>query len=366
MTAHVSELPQLPDHQDSPIVGDDAAAGFRPRRWLANGHLQTIVGNFLPRQHEGLPAATSELVEVSPAHGSQISSQVLCECFWQPESIRRDRPTAIILHGLEGSSRSQYVLGNADKLWRAGCNIVAMNMRNCGGRDYEMARRTPTLYHSGLSSDVDHVMRYYLRREQLSSMSLIGYSMGGNLVLKLAGDLGADAPKELHAIVGVSPAVDLKESADALHSLSNRLYEQKFLRALLKRFRRKSMLFPRVFDPRLALNVHSIRDFDEYITALYSGFRNADDYYYRAAAARVLDRIAVPTLILHATDDPFIRFTAETRAKIEDNPNITLIETEHGGHCAFLAEPDASNDYDGYWAEHQALRFVLEHAGSQR
>jgi predicted alpha/beta-fold hydrolase len=231
------------------------------------------------------------------------------------------------------------VLGNADKLWRAGCNIVRMNMRNCGGRDYEMARRTPTLYHSGLSADVDRVMRYYLHREQLTSIALIGYSMGGNLVLKLAGDLDANAPEELHAVVGVSPAVDLKESADALHSLPNRLYEQKFLRALLKRFRRKTMLFPRAFDPRVALNVHSIRDFDEYITALYSGFRSADDYYSRAAAARVIERIHVPTLILHATDDPFIRFTAETRAKIEANPNISLIETRHGGHCA---RPSAS------------------------
>lgn len=355
MNAHVTELEELP------IVGNDAAAGFRPRRWLSNGHLQTIFGNFLPR-HIELPPPAAELVEVTPAHGTQIASQVLCECHWQPESVRSDRPTAIVLHGLEGSSHSQYVLGNTAKLWAAGCNVIRMNMRNCGGRDYEMARRTPTLYHSGMSGDVDRVMRHYLAQEKLSSIALIGYSMGGNLVLKLAGELGAAAPDQLHAVIGVSPAVDLRESADALHALSNRFYEQKFLRALLKRFRRKAMLFPRAFDPRLTLNIHSIREFDDQITALYSGYRSADDYYYRAAAARVLDRIAVPTLILHATDDPFIRFTPETRAKIDGNPYVSLVETEHGGHCAFLAEPDSRTGYDGYWAEHQALRFILDHA----
>ena len=113
--------------------------------------------------------------------------------------------------------------------------------------------------------------------------------------------------------------------------------------------------------PRSRTGISSLREFDDRITALYSGFQSADDYYYRAAAARVLDRIAVPTLLLHACDDPFIRFLPETRAIIEANPHITLLETEHGGHCAFLATPDPANGNDGYWAEHTALRFVLSH-----
>ncbi|MES2394062.1 MAG: alpha/beta fold hydrolase, partial [Acidobacteriota bacterium] len=261
-----------------------------------------------------------------------------------------------------GSSHSQYVVGNANKLWRSGCNVIRMNMRNCGGRQYTMARLTPTLYHSGLSSDVDRVLRFFLAAEQLQSVSLIGYSMGGNLVLKLAGDLGASAPPQLHSVVGVSPAMDLAASADALHNLANRYYERRFLRALIRRFRRKAMLFPRAFDPQVASNIRSIREFDDRITALYSGFRNADDYYHRAAAARVLERIAVPTLILHACDDPFIRITPETYAAIAANPAITLLETEHGGHCAFLAKPDAASGYDGYRAEQMALHFVQSHA----
>ena len=337
---------------------------FHPRKYLSNGHLQTIVGNFLPRPNH-LPPAEAVLVEVSPAHGTQISSQILCECHWQPLPDRASRPTAIILHGLEGSSHSQYVIGNANKLWAAGCNIIRMNMRNCGPGEkacgYDMTRLTPTLYHSGMSSDVEHVMRFFLEREYLTSIALIGYSMGGNLVLKLVGDLGPNTPPELKCAIGVSPAADLAVSADALHEWQNRFYERKFLRALLKRFRRKAAIFPRAFDPQRAIGISSLRGFDDRITALYSGFRSAADYYQRAAAARVLDKITIPTLILHACDDPFIRFTGATREAMLANPHITLIETEHGGHCAFLATPDPSNDNDGYWAEHTALRFFQTH-----
>jgi len=333
---------------------------FVPRRFLRNGHVQTIAGNFLPRVNH-LPAPVSELVEVSPASEGQIASRVLCQCHWQPVEVRASRPTAIVIHGLEGSAESQYVVGNANKLWRAGANVIRMNMRNCGGRNYEMAKLSPTLYHSGLSGDVDAVMRFFLEREHLQSIALIGYSMGGNLVLKLAGELGAQAPPELRSVVGVSPAMDLGPSATALHRPENRLYERRFLRALLKRFRHKVRMFPRVYDPNRAVGIHSLRDFDDRITALYSGFASAEDYYFRAAAARVLDRIAVPTLILHALDDPFVAITPETRAAILANPNITLIETEHGGHCAFLATPDQASGDDGYWAEATLLRFVMAH-----
>jgi predicted alpha/beta-fold hydrolase len=333
------------------------AAEFAPRRVLSNGHLQTIIGNFLPRT-SSLPPAQTVLVEVSPAAGSQIASRVRCDCHWQPEAVRASRLTAIIVHGLEGSSNSQYVIGNANKLWLAGGNIIRMNMRNCGGTE----ALTPTLYHSGLSSDVGAVMRHFVAEHGLSSIALVGYSMGGNLVLKLAGDLGAAAPPQLHSVIGVSPAIDLGPSADALHEPLNRVYEMKFLRALLGRYRRKVAHFPRAYDPSRADAIHSIRDFDERITAFYSGFTGADDYYFRAASARVLDRIAVPTLILNSADDPFVRILPESRALIAANPHITFIESLHGGHCAFLARPDATTDYDGYWAEHTLLRFLLDHA----
>ncbi len=346
-----------PAETDSPAIH---RTDFRPRRFLTGGHLQTILGNYLPRTND-LPPAEPQLVEVSPATATQIPSQVLCDCHWQAADVLNTRPTAIIVHGLEGSSNSQYVIGNASKLWHAGCNVVRMNMRNCGGTE----ALSPTLYHSGLSNDVLAVMNFFVARYQLSSVSLIGYSMGGNLVLKLAGELGASTPPELRSVIGVSPAVDLGLSADALHRPQNRIYEWKFLRALLRRFRRKATLFPRAYDRNRAIGIHSLREFDDRITAFYSGFSGAEDYYHRASTARVLDRIAVPTLVLHALDDPFIRITAESRSQLQSNANITLLETEHGGHCAFLAQPrarDGHDHYDGYWAEHTLTRFVLAKA----
>jgi predicted alpha/beta-fold hydrolase len=333
------------------------AADFQPRRFLHNGHLQTILGNYLPRTNS-LPPAEAQLVEVSPATEHQISSQVLCHCHWQPADVRAARPTAILVHGLEGSSNSQYIVGNSNKLWQAGCNIVRMNMRNCCGTE----ALTPTLYHSGLSGDVAAVMRFFVDRHNLQSIALIGYSMGGNLILKLAGELGKTPPPQLHSVIGISPVIDLAPSSDALHLLQNRIYEMKFVRAMTRRFRRKAALFPRAFDPNRAIGIGSLRDFDERIIALYSGFAGAEDYYYRVAAARVIDQITVPTLILNSLDDPFIRLASDTRDKILSNPNITFLETAQGGHCAFLAQPNPATGYDGYWAEHTLVRFILANA----
>jgi predicted alpha/beta-fold hydrolase len=324
---------------------------------MSNGHLQTIAGNFLLRTNT-LPPPVPELVQVSPASESQIASGVLCECHWHPQAVRAAHPTVVLVHGLEGSSESQYVVGNANKMWRAGANIIRMNMRNCGDTE----RLSPTLYHSGLSSDVEVVLRHFIAREHLESVALVGYSMGGNLVLKLAGELGANAPRQLHSVVAVSPSIDLAASADALHRPENRLYERHFLRSLTKRLRLKASLFPRAYDARRTAGIHSLRQYDERITALYSGFASADDYYFRASAARVLDRILVPTLVLHALDDPFVPLTPETLDALDANPYITILQSEHGGHCAFLATPDPASGDDGYWAETTLLRFVLTYA----
>jgi predicted alpha/beta-fold hydrolase len=173
--------------------------------------------------------------------------------------------------------------------------------------------------------------------------------------LKLAGEWGASGPPQFRAVAAVCPAVDLAASADALHSPSNRLYEYYFLWKLRRRLLAKARLFPGTFDPSRGRGVRSLRDFDDRVTAFYSGFTGAADYYARAAAANVVDRITVPALILHAANDPFIRITTETRQKILKNPNITFNETEDGGHCSFVGE---ANGDDGHWAETQVLEFL--------
>lgn len=322
------------------IPSDPIFDPFVARPYLRNRHAMTLAGNFLPRKSH-LPEPEACLYRV------EADTQVLCHCHWQPDAERR--PTVIIVHGLEGSSCSQYVVGNAGKAWKAGMNVVRMNMRTCGGT----GQLTPTLYHSGLSGDVAAVLRAVIEEKRVRRVGLIGYSMGGNLVLKLAGELGAEAPAELKAVAAVSPAADLAASADAMHIGGNKIYEWKFLLSLMRTFERKRRLFPDIYK-KVERFPASIREFDDVITARYCGFEGAQDYYTRAAAARVIDKIALPTLMVHATDDPFIRLLPETRARIVANPHITLLETTHGGHCAFLARP---NGYDGRWAERQIMHF---------
>jgi len=319
---------------------------FTPHRGFTNGHVQTIVGDVYPRTKFTLPSHAEEvLVDASD------NSRVLCHTHWQPADVVSSRLTVVLVHGLEGSSDSRYIQALATRAWNAGCNVIRMNMRNCGGTDL----LTPTLYHSALSGDVGAVVEHYTQQFSLTRVALIGYSMGGNLVLKLAGEWSARAP--LCAVATVCPAVDLAASSDALHTKGNRFYEWHFLRRLLRRYRTKAALFPKIYDTSGLDSIRSLRDFDDKIVARYCNFRDADDYYYRAAAARVLDRIAVPTLILRSFDDPFIRFTPETRATILANPNISFAETEHGGHCAFLS---ASKGEEIHWAESTVMRYLLE------
>jgi predicted alpha/beta-fold hydrolase len=314
---------------------------FVPRRWLRGGHRQTLAGNFLKRESR-LPPPEERLFQVEP------EVQVLCQCHWQRE--RESALTLMIVHGLEGSSDSKYVIGTGDKAWQRGWNVVRMNVRNCGGTE----GLTPTLYHSGLSGDLRSVIYALLEQDRLQHIALAGFSMGGNQVLKCVGEWGREAPSQMIAACAISPACDLSLSADALHRGQNRIYEWWFLIGLFKRFRRKAELFPGRFDPALLKGIRSIRDFDERITAKYMGFAGADDYYSKASSARVVEKIAVPTLVLHSADDPFIVMSPDTAAKLRANPNVMYIESQHGGHCAFIAVPDG---YDGRWAEQQIVEF---------
>jgi predicted alpha/beta-fold hydrolase len=319
---------------------------FLPRRFLRGAHLQTIGSYFLSRRFS-LPPHEERLVEVEPG------VKVLCHCHWQSGRVKP--LTILIVHGLEGSSESAYMLGIAQKGLAAGLNVVRMNQRNCGGTD----NISSTLYHSGLSQDVAAVARNLIEQDHISALALVGFSMGGNLVLKLAGEWGAShsAPAQFRAVVAVSPALDLAASADALHLPANRLYEYYFLLSLRRRLRQKARLFPGVFDVSRLRGVSTLRQFDDKITAYYCGFQGASDYYARSSASNVVDRIAVPTFILHAANDPFIRILPETRRKILANPNITFVETKDGGHCSFLANPDGPAN-DGHWAERRVVDFL--------
>jgi len=323
-------------------VGSSQIKKFLPRRLLRGGHVQTVASFLLPRRIN-LPAPEERMVEV------EEGANVLCLCHWQ--DARHRALTLIVVHGLEGSSDSQYMRGLTRKGLVAGMNVVRMNQRNCGGTE----GISPTLYHSGRSYDVAAVAENLITRDGISRFALVGFSMGGNLVLKCAGEWGADPPAQLQAVAAVCPSMDPAASADALHLRSNRLYEMYFLWKLRGRFRAKAHLFPEAFDTSRLRGIRSLREFDDKITAYYCGFDGACDYYARAAAANVIERISVPTLILHAANDPFIRILPETRKKISANPNIHFAESDDGGHCSFLANADGE---DRHWAECRIIEFL--------
>ena len=316
-------------------------SGFRPRRFLSGGHVQTIASFLLPRRFS-LPAPEERLVEVEPG------VCVLCHCHWQPE--RQSPLTVIVVHGLEGSSESKYMMGIAEKGLAAGVNVVRMNQRTCGGTDGLAA----TLYHSGRSADVVAVARHLIENDGVTRFALCGFSMGGNLVLKTAGEWGSYGPREFAGVAAICPSMDLAASADALHLPVNRLYEQYFLWRLKARMRAKALCFPGRYDLSRLRDLKSLRDFDDKVTAFYCGFDGASDYYARSAAANVVHNISVPAYILSAANDPFIRILPETRRKIDANPNITFVEAEDGGHCSFVGE---RNGYDGNFAERAVIDF---------
>ena len=316
-------------------------SGFQPRRGLAGGHIQTIASFLLPRRFALIPSE-ERLIEVEPG------IRVLCHCHWQSE--RRRALTVIVVHGLEGSSDSKYMLGIAEKGLAAGMNVIRMNHRTCGGTD----KLASTLYHSGRSADVAAVANDLITKDGIQRFALCGFSMGGNLVLKVAGEWGAAGPKQFCAAAAICPAVDLAASADALHLPVNRLYEYYFLWKLKARMRAKGKCFPGKYDLSRLRGLKSLRDFDDKVTAYYCGFAGAADYYARATAANVMERIAAPTYILYAKNDPFIRILPETRRKILANPNISFLETADGGHCSYVGE---RNGYDGHFAEREVIEF---------
>lgn len=328
---------------------------FVPRRWLRGGHVQTVA-SFLIQRRFRVPAPEERMIEVAPG------VEVLCHCHWQAD--RANVLTIIVVHGLEGSSESQYMFGITEKALGAGMNVIRYNQRNCGGTD----ALAPVLYHSGLSGDVAAVARGLMARDGISRLALVGFSMGGNLVLKLAGEWGGQAPPQFRAVAACCPALDLAASADALHEPSNRIYETYFLWALRRRMLQKARLFPKHFDRSRLRGIHSLREFDDKVTAFYCGFRGVDDYYDRASAAHMVGQIAVPALVLHSANDPFIRITPATRQKILANPNITFVETADGGHCAFIGARNsvrldgvsqrALSWSDGYWAENEIVNFL--------
>ena len=327
-----------------------APSQYRPL--ITGGHRQTLYAWARTRRFAQLPAPVERYFDVA------ADARVLAHCHWQHAPA--NHPTIVALHGLEGSSFAHYMCGVSDKAWAAGWNVVRLNQRNCGGTEH-LSRG---LYHSGLTHDPLFVMRELIERDGITAIVIAGYSLGGNLTMKLAGELGDAAPAALKAVCAVSPTLDLARCVEALERRANIVYQWNFVRNLKARMRRKAAAFPGVFSLDKLRDLWTVRQFDDAYTAPHHGFRDAADYYSRASALRVIDRIRIPALILVAEDDPFVSSAPFSGSEVTGNRNITVIITPHGGHCAYLERK--TNEYDGYWAEREILRFASFHVSNDR
>lgn len=317
---------------------------FRPYPLLRQRDLMTIAAAFWPRNHKLLPQSVSRLFEVEPG------TRILAKCNWQPGPHRA--PTLVIVHGLEGSSESDYMKGIAARAFSEGFNVLRVNQRNCGGTE----ELTPTLYNSGLSADYRVVLMELIERDGLSEVFFAGYSMGGNLVLKMAGEMGDQAPPHLRGIAVVGPALDLARCVDACGLPRNRLYQWHFVSRLKSRMRRKILLYPGQFKLDGLDRVGTLRDFDDTITAPNCGYLSAADYYDRASAMRVIGRISVPALIITSKDDPLVPYQSFLDPAVAGNPHIRVITADHGGHCSFISADPAER----HWAEARVVEFCSE------
>jgi predicted alpha/beta-fold hydrolase len=322
-----------------------AAKTFQPHSIFRRGHAQTLAAYAWPRGFR----FNSEIDE-ERFFDVATDVKVLAHCRWQTN--REKHPTLVVWHGIEGSSASVYMLATAEKGFRAGFNIIRVNFRNCGGTEH----LTPTLYHGGLSEDLRAVISELIEKDRVERMFLVGFSLGGNLVLKVAGEYGEAAPKEILGVCAVSPSIDLTASADMILRPSNWIYQQDFVRRLKKRIRTKQKLYPKLYDTEGLRQVRTLREFDERYTAPANGFADAEDYYYRASSLRVVAKIRVPTLVIHAEDDPFIPITPLRDVAVADNPYILLVAPKQGGHVAFISA-DKVGDEDRFWAENRVIQF---------
>lgn len=317
---------------------------FVPPKLLRNPHLMTLMPRYWSRGPllAGI-ASERRMFRTSP------DTQLVGFCHWQPS--RRAAQTVLLLHGLEGCCDSHYMHGIAAKAYAAGLNVVRMNQRTCGGTEH----LSPTLYNSGLSEDYLSVIRELAETERLKRIWLIGYSMGGNLLLRATGELGGNEPA-LAGTVVVCPNIDPTHCVIELERPRNWIYHRHFLTQLKARVRRKAALFPGKWDLKGLERITRISEFDDRYTAPDGGYRDAADYYNRSGARHVLDRIAVPTTIITAQDDPFIPYSMFLTPVIQHHAFIRFVAPAHGGHCGFFQQRQAHEDR--YWVENRIVEIV--------
>jgi predicted alpha/beta-fold hydrolase len=319
---------------------------FQP--FFRNPHLATIAGNYWRRNLDPIRFPVSaQLFETEPGVRVLVHSQ-----------LPAGRPTAhaIIVHGLEGSSSAGYACSLAQALLEAGYAAHRFNMRSCGGTERYSGS---TLYHSGQTGDLREVIRQIRIRCDIPCF-IIGFSLGGNVVLKLAGELGGGAPREgVEGACAVSAPIDLAACVRQLNRPGNRLYASRFLKRLKERIRARERLTPGLFPVHRLPEVRTIQDFDDVFTAPAFGFGTADNYYATQSSARFLERIRIPALLVQAKDDPLIPFAVFDHPAFATNPALRLVAPDCGGHVGFIARGEPR-----FWVDRVIVEW-MEHVGGQ-
>ena len=318
---------------------------FRPPWWLRGRHAQTLGGKlFRPRADLGLRRE-----RVDTPDGDFVDLDFMPE----PEG---DGPLVLVLHGLEGSARRSYVLSTLAALRRHGIWGVGLNFRSCSGEP----NRTTRFYHSGETEDLAHVLTLLATLYPQRPLGALGFSLGGNALLKYLGERGDSAAVRVAAAAAISVPFDLSAGARMLETgLMGRFYTFYFMRRLLKKTRLKRGILSGTLDVEAVLRTRTLREFDELATAPLHGFEGAEDYYARSSSAGFLDRIRVPTLLLHSRDDPFLPAHAVPDDAVSRNPALTGVFTPRGGHVGFIA---AGRPWPPLpWAEKEAAGFLAHH-----
>ena len=257
------------------------------------------------------------------------------------------RRLAILCHGLEGSSESQYMVYTAQCLSENDWDVVCMNFRSCSG---EMNRNL-SMYHSGFTSDVHEVL--VAKSQSYDEISLVGFSLGGNVSLKYAGDQKFDIPPNLKSIVAISVPVDLSKSSVKLSSRANWVYDNRFRVTLVKKMKEKHANFPDEISLKDLEKVKTLKDFDEYFTGPLHGFTGAEDYYSKCSSKQFLPGIKIPSLLITALDDPFLPKESYPFKEAEKNENFYFMAPKFGGHVGFTT---FGSKY--YWNEQKTLSFI--------
>lgn len=315
---------------------------FKPAWWLRNSHLQTIWPAICRRNNKKLPIER-ERIELPDGDFIDID--------W----LHRDQhglPTVLILHGLEGSIDSHYATGMLNAIQQCGWRGAFMHFRGCSGEP----NRLPRSYHSGETGDVNYVVRFLADRDPAAPIAAMGFSLGGNVLLKWLGETAADNP--LKAAIAISVPFELHKAAARVQRGFSKFYQWYFIRCLRDRLSEKFQMGPLPLDPSLIFKVSTMYEFDNVITAPLHGFSGVDEYYTKSSSRQYLRSIHVPTLILHAKDDPFMTEDV-IPAPDEVSPNVKLEVTEAGGHVGFVTgkfpwRPE-------YWLERRVPLFLAEH-----